>query len=345
MFTHDCFIKANTPELREYLKDLGYKVLNFKNAPYLVRDDGYDGQEEFQDSYDIKSYSGEIDCGENIELFKAIAALRSDSDYMQWFIYDDSSWNDHPCVFWYRCKCNTIKEDMGYNLMCNDCTKATIEELVEHFTISNKMIELKRTDGSIIFEYETEDNSVKKTLEAYIKKEREKGKAIVDLTYVDLQGANLEGIDLSWTNLRDVDLTFADLHNANLEGAKLIGTDLSFSDLSNSNLFGVYLTSVELRATKLKESYLRQSFLTYTNLNNADLSNAVIEDAELKYSDLINANLSNATLRWAVLHNVNLKGADLTNADLRGTNLRYTNLHSANLNNTDLTDAILYETN
>lgn len=140
MFIQDCFIKVHTPELREYLKDLGYKVLNFKNAPYLVRDDGYDGQEEFQDSYEIKSYSDQIDCGENIELFKAIAALRNDSDYMQWFVTDaDQAWVNQgmyaPKGSFELCltKDRYNGQDERLSSRVIPAHKATVEELIEHF--------------------------------------------------------------------------------------------------------------------------------------------------------------------------------------------------------------------
>ncbi len=55
-----------------------------------------------RNGHPLKKY-GSVDCGTNEELFLAIAALRDDSNYMQWFIadsilsvsYDDSIGNDH----------------------------------------------------------------------------------------------------------------------------------------------------------------------------------------------------------------------------------------------------------
>jgi hypothetical protein len=80
-------------------------------------------------------------------------------------------------------------------------------------------IQIKSIWGSLLFEYESENNSIKKTLEkAY------------------LSGANLSGSDLSGSDLSRVDLSGVDLSGAYLSGANLSGSDLSGSDLSGANL-------------------------------------------------------------------------------------------------------------
>lgn len=82
-----------------------------------------------------------IDCGTNEDLFLAIAALRDDSNYMQWFIadsilsvsYDDSIGNDHYFTepkgimfFWDENWDNATIISGRYH-------KATVDELIEHF--------------------------------------------------------------------------------------------------------------------------------------------------------------------------------------------------------------------
>lgn len=75
------------------------------------------------------------DCLDNETLFFAIAALRDDSDINQWFIYDNRSWNDkEPLRFWFKCKTDDIADDMCIDQMYNDCDKATLAELIYHFT-------------------------------------------------------------------------------------------------------------------------------------------------------------------------------------------------------------------
>ena len=106
MFTTKCFIRKNTPELRDKLKKLGYRVcscceskdniwlnnfLTIKNDPSIHGIgvwDIEDSQEEVLNLFLIgnaKHPNPAIDCGDNEELFLAIAALRDDKtpDY-QW---------------------------------------------------------------------------------------------------------------------------------------------------------------------------------------------------------------------------------------------------------------------
>lgn len=88
----------------------------------------------------LKKY-GSVDCGTNEELFLAIAALRDDSNYMQWFItdsilsvsYDDSIGNDHYFTelkgimfFWDENWDNATIISGRYH-------KATVDELIEYF--------------------------------------------------------------------------------------------------------------------------------------------------------------------------------------------------------------------
>lgn len=76
-FTQKAFIRKNTPELRERLAKIGYKIISASENSMLNCDNGWiNGLES------IDVFFG-IDCGTNEELFLAIAALRDDSDYMQ----------------------------------------------------------------------------------------------------------------------------------------------------------------------------------------------------------------------------------------------------------------------
>lgn len=96
-FTTPCFIRKNTPELREKLKGLGYS--HGKPAYYANDDDNkYDfilcnkgkffllskSNHVIREGHPLRKH-GSIDCGTNEDLFLAIAALRDDTDYMQFF--------------------------------------------------------------------------------------------------------------------------------------------------------------------------------------------------------------------------------------------------------------------
>lgn len=136
-FTTPCFIRKNTQELRKKLEELGYKMLSPIEYDNLECSDNWVN--------DIKSLNdcNGINCGFNEELFLAIAALRDDSNYMQWFIadsilsvsYSDSIGNDHYFTepkgimfFWDENWDNATIISGRYH-------KATVNELIEHFKI------------------------------------------------------------------------------------------------------------------------------------------------------------------------------------------------------------------
>ena len=142
MFTTSCFIKKNTPKLINKLIDLGYVKALFdeeytKSESYgLIVDQGDIAPLEhpLQEDELMFTYNF-IDCGENIGLFLALAALRDDSDYMQWFIY-----NSMDCIIeklrtidWFICDENSIEDFACYDSSYLNCHKATVEEIIEHF--------------------------------------------------------------------------------------------------------------------------------------------------------------------------------------------------------------------
>ena len=88
-------------------------------------------------------------------------------------------------------------------------------------------IEIKnRWTGNILFEYLSENNTIKKTVSEAIKSE------------ANLRGADLYGADLRGADLCGADLYGADLRRANLCGANLCGADLRRANLRRANLCG-----------------------------------------------------------------------------------------------------------
>lgn len=156
-FTTPCFIRKNTPELRRGLEELGYS--HGKPKYYADDDNKYDfimcnngiffllsqKNHVIRNGHPLKK-RGSVDCGTNEELFLAIAALRDDSNYMQWFItdsilsvsYADSIGNDHYFTelkgimfFWDENWDNATIISGRYH-------KATVDELIEHFKIKEE---------------------------------------------------------------------------------------------------------------------------------------------------------------------------------------------------------------
>ena len=100
----------------------------------------------------------------------------------------------------------------------------------------------------VLFSYESDDNSMKKTLE----EAQNSGANLrgADLYGADLRGANLYGADLRGADLRGADLRGADLRGTNLRGANLRGADLYGADLRGADLYGANLRGANLRGAK-----------------------------------------------------------------------------------------------
>lgn len=114
--------------------------------------------------------------------------------------------------------------------------------------MSKVKIEIKnRWTGSVLFEYEKEDNTLKDTVEEAVK-----------------QGANLRGADLSG----------AYLSGANLRGAYLSGANLSGAYLSGVDLRGAYLRGADLSGADLSGAYLRGAYI-YVSDDEIDTENVI----------------------------------------------------------------------
>lgn len=136
-FTTPCFIRKNTPELRKKLEELGYNRYPLWMADwsdddsryvYLVTDVLYYTYPQKPTNPKNGEY---IDCGDNEELFLALAALRDDKPDYQWFLWADNDGKYH-----------TESDDTWRKYIPNEkweawwwfeIRKATVEEIIEHF--------------------------------------------------------------------------------------------------------------------------------------------------------------------------------------------------------------------
>ena len=110
-------------------------------------------------------------------------------------------------------------------------------------------IEIKnRWTGNILFEYLSENNTIKKTVSEAIKSEANLRRA--NLRGANLRRANLCGANLYGADLRGADLCGANLYGADLRGADLCGADLCGADLCRANLCGADLCGANLCGAK-----------------------------------------------------------------------------------------------
>jgi uncharacterized protein YjbI with pentapeptide repeats len=141
------------------------------------------------------------------------------------------------------------------------------------------------------------------------------------LTFANLTGATLNGIDLSNKDLTGVNLSGVDLSNQDLTGtiltqSNLIGANLDGVDLSNKDLTRVNLSGVDLNNQDLTGTILTQSNLTGANLDGVDLSNKDLTGTILKDAKKIEISLKKpSNSNWPALNeiqNLNVTRYDLT---------------------------------
>ena len=108
-----------------------------------------------------------------------------------------------------------------------------------------------RFTGSVLFEYEKEDNTVKDTVVEAVK------------TRADLSGANLRGADLRGADLTGANLSLADLTGANLSLANLTWANLRGANLSEANLSGADLSGANLSGNKVKTAIVFTGLYNY----------------------------------------------------------------------------------
>lgn len=148
-FTTPCFVRVEDmdkrKELTEWLKGIGYHVCSCSlfDGWNTLHCRGIDRLKIAYEAHGICDYDEETrysigqfkaenaenrnpsyDCGENIELFKALAAMNDENDYMQLFINKSNRYR------WVFCNAQRL-----FDAVAKECDwrKATAAEIVEHF--------------------------------------------------------------------------------------------------------------------------------------------------------------------------------------------------------------------
>lgn len=137
-YIQPCIIK-NTPERRAKLELLGviYDGYYGQNNDFIVVGYGpynnkYDTVNILPSNVSYHTYDGYktfdyIDCGDNEDLFFALATLRDDTDKWQLFVFDGIDVPDYFLQKGDMWICSLDKH------LVENCHKATVEEIIEHF--------------------------------------------------------------------------------------------------------------------------------------------------------------------------------------------------------------------
>lgn len=146
-FQYSAFTE-NTPEIREWLKGLGYECV-YRGDRELVLTNYMGNGEHFYCTINLKIldslryHQKAADCRSNPQLFKAITAVREDSYDGQWFVADtdiyhawsDTIGNDHDYTI---SKGTFFTWDLHIeyaDIFDGEYHKATLEELIKYFQI------------------------------------------------------------------------------------------------------------------------------------------------------------------------------------------------------------------
>lgn len=141
-FTTPCFIRKNTSSLREKLEEMGYDLcvctkksgsncwlLTYNNGTVHVVHPLEQGDYMAEVTNGI---SRDVDCGDDENLFIALAALRDDTNHNQWFtngkewiIYMDNTDKGGLSYFQYFA--------MPRDINLENFHKATPTEIIAHF--------------------------------------------------------------------------------------------------------------------------------------------------------------------------------------------------------------------
>lgn len=148
-------------------------------------------------------------------------------------------------------------------------------------------IDIKKSNGDIIFYYECESNTMRKTVERAVSEN------------VSLDSANLSREDFSGAKLAHAIFTNADIRESDFSRA-----DIEYADFSGAKAVKAIFSNANMYCTKCRETDFR-----YADFRGATFAHSVLIDSNLYNAIFRNTNLSKTCINYS-----NLRGADLSGA-------------------------------
>ena len=129
-FNVPCFVTVKDfkerNELVEWCRNIGYEFVQPPTEEALgdkvICESSYVGVAHDAETFASAKY---VDCGDNVNLFRSLAAMNDENDWEQWFVVDDG--------FEEEMVCSKSEVDYDYILSCYDHRKATVEEIVKYY--------------------------------------------------------------------------------------------------------------------------------------------------------------------------------------------------------------------
>ena len=126
--------------------------------------------------------------------------------------------------------------------------------------------------------------------------------------------ANLDGADISNTDLRFANLKYAILNDVNF-----YKSDLRWANLSNTLLQHTNLSYADFREATLNNAYIFNSNLVHADFGEASFIGTYLAHSNLARADFQGANLAWAALRNCVFDNTDLRDCNFIHSNLRGS--------------------------
>jgi len=151
-----------------------------------------------------------------------------------------------------------------------------------------------------------------------------------------VDGAMLEGLDLSSLDLAGWTFERCDLRRTKFTGARLEATHWqtcrgAFADFSGADLTDAVLMASDFNNASFRRSMLGSARFQGCKLTGADLSEARALETRFEEILFVSAKLPSASFRNMVLQRIDFGQADLRKADFRGTVFEACSLRDANL--------------
>lgn len=141
-FTTPCFVRVENPEKRkeliEWLNNIGRRPTSYSESdrsPWFTAyaTGRFCQTNGFHMHPEMAQKNGYINCGKNIELFKALAAMNDENDQEQWYAYTEYPTNEGKNGVRKFVFNEPARFDSFVDVPSGYYRKATAEEIVEYF--------------------------------------------------------------------------------------------------------------------------------------------------------------------------------------------------------------------
>lgn len=146
-FTTPCFVRVENPEKRkeliEWLNNIGRRPTSYSESdrsPWFTAyaTGRFCQTNGFHMHPEMAQKNGYINCGKNIELFKALAAMNDENDQEQWYAYTEYPTNEGKNGVRKFVFNEPARFDSFVDVPSGYYRKATAEEIVEYFKNNGK---------------------------------------------------------------------------------------------------------------------------------------------------------------------------------------------------------------